>query len=121
MYTFTSYRNHNNSASHLPSLDSIFDNFLHQGLSPTVRVGKKPSDGSSLTYEIDVPGVAPEDISVKVEDQKILLSLPAGKFHIKLPTGIDPKGTTANLKYGVLTVNIPKDEANSVEVTVESD
>jgi len=78
-----------------------------------------------------VPGLEAEDLSIEIinntvslrgefktvelENSKYLVcELPAGRFSrlITLPTALDPAKAEANIKNGVLTLNVPKAEAH---------
>ena len=87
-------------------------------------IAKKKSDNESeLSYEIEVPGVPPDKLKLKVEGQKIILNCPRGNYHIAIPSGanVDTENTKAKLKYGILTVTLLKKKSPYVEISVESD
>lgn len=87
------------------------------------KAKKKSDNESELSYEIEVPGVPPDKLRLKVENQKIILNCPNGNYHITLPPGanVDPESAKAKLKYGILTVTLLKKKSPYVEISVESD
>ena len=78
--------------------------------------------------EADVPGVAPDDVTVEVGDSELVISgdikerqrkgilrrqtRRTGRFdyRVSVPGDPDPDGVEASLEHGVLTVRIPKSE-----------
>lgn len=81
-------------------------------------------DDQKFSLEVDIPGIAPADISVEVKDRKLLIK-GTGKRTIDrdylLPESVDAAAVTASCDLGVLTVTLPKSKASSgrkVEVKV---
>jgi HSP20 family protein len=78
---------------------------------------------------IDVPGVAPDDMTIKLEENGRVLSLSGGrkvkegdtftetKFAKRFTLGdkLDTENLTANLANGVLEVTVPKKEPDKKE------
>jgi len=81
----------------------------------------------SFVYRAEVPGLGEGDVVVQVEDDALLLrgerksDAPKGyEVHLRerspiafarkfpLPGRVDAEGVTATMKYGVLTVTLPK-------------
>ena len=78
------------------------------------------------SIEIDLPGVAREDIDIQLNDRELTVSgevkekeragilrrrtRRVGQFHysVTLPGDVDPDNVTASLSEGVLTVRVPK-------------
>ena len=78
------------------------------------------------SVEIDLPGVAREDIDIQLNDRELTVSgevkekeragilrrrtRRVGQFHysVTLPGDVDPDNVTASLSEGVLTVRVPK-------------
>jgi len=105
-------RGSNNTYFHSPSLD------LRE-------------DSDSYVVEVDVPGLTERDIEVNVdgdvltiqgerrmersgeEDGVIYRERHFGRFQrsLRIAGGIDPRGVTAELRNGVLTVRVPRPEA----------
>lgn len=120
----------------LPSNLAEFDSFLNQVLAPTgLRAGHTPAglweDDSSYHIELDVPGVAREDVEITLD--KGTLSISAERKHeesesnrkgwreerfygkvtraFSLPDTIDPESVAAEISDGVLHVTIAKSPA----------
>jgi hypothetical protein len=94
---------------------SYFQGSGGSGLNWRPRSGK-----DDYTVEVEVPGVNPEDISVKLEGRQLTVTTPRGNLMVPLGTRIDSSRAKANVKNGMLTVSIPKREAATVEIKVET-
>ena len=83
----------------------------------------------SFTVKALLPGILPEDVNIQIENEILTISgeikpdreegenyllaeRPSGKFHrvLTLPTPLDSSNVEAELKNGVLTLEIPKVE-----------
>ena len=80
----------------------------------------------AYTVEIDLPGVAREDVDIQLDDRRLTVSgdieekerkgilhrrtRRVGRFHysVTLPGDVDADGVSAQLHDGVLTVRVPK-------------
>ncbi len=80
----------------------------------------------AYTVELDLPGVAREDVDIQLDDRRLTVSgdieekertgilhrrtRRVGRFHfsVTLPGDVDPDGVSAHLQDGVLTVHVPK-------------
>lgn len=125
MYTLTQRRYADPGAFLMSDWDEIFD--IVTGRSKTnycfsiPKVRRLPNEGDTVSYEIDLPGIAPEDLKLKVEDRKLLLDCAKDKYSLRIPADVDPEGIKAKLKYGVLTLTLPNKKSSSVEISVDSD
>jgi HSP20 family molecular chaperone IbpA len=79
------------------------------------------SEGNASIVEVEVPGVEPSDVKVKLEGRQLSVDSPKGSIFFSLGTRIDASHATAKLKHGLLTITIPKREASVVEIEVLSD
>jgi HSP20 family molecular chaperone IbpA len=79
------------------------------------------SEGDTSVVEVEVPGVTPEDVKVKLEGRQLSVDCPKGSVFFSLGTRIDASNATATLKHGLLTIKIPKRESTSVEIQVLSE
>ena len=117
------------------ALDRWFDhNFFRADLWPSGLAVLPPidarSDDDGLVVRLEVPGVAPERVSLEVKDRTLKLSIAAeagneksGAYSrtFRIPDDLDTDKIEANLEYGVLNVRIPKAEAakpRSVEIEI---
>jgi HSP20 family protein len=94
-----------------------------QGVHPPVNLFR---EGGDVVIRLEVPGFAPEDLSLESRGQTLSVSgkrpeEPAaqGAYHrrerfagefsrsIQLPRDVDPSQATASAKHGVLTVRVP--------------
>lgn len=118
-------------------MERVFDSFLGQAVGPVLRNASKNGflldlDVSETTdfyrVEADLPGVAPENVSVEIHDGKLLISggreisreekdacyhraeRTSGSFQrsISLPNEIDADKIEARYEHGVLSVTLPK-------------
>lgn len=79
---------------------------------------KVDNNSNPAVIEIEVPGVEPSDIKVKIEGRSLSVETPKGSAYIPIGQRLDAEGTTANLKHGMLTIRIPKRDAKVVSITV---
>jgi HSP20 family molecular chaperone IbpA len=79
------------------------------------------SEDDAAVAEVEVPGVLPEDVKVRIEGRSLTVETPRGNAFFTLGQRIDADHTTANLKHGLLTIRIPKRDARIVEVKVSEE
>ena len=79
-----------------------------------------PEDEAAVA-EVEVPGVLPEDVKVRIEGRSLTVETPRGNAFFTLGQRIDADHTIASLKHGLLTIRIPKREARVVEVKVSEE
>lgn len=118
----------NRRASLSPSpFDELLGSFLMGNYSleqPEVKMQKglnfnSIDEENATILEVEVPGVNPENITVKLEGKQLSVTTPRGNLVLPLGTRIDLTGSTAKLKHGLLTIRIPKRSATVVEVKVD--
>lgn len=130
-YYITPYRRLN-ALRH--AMDRMFEDTLAETTAPerelTLAVDVQGAD-ESYTITALVPSLTADDLDIEVlnntvtirgefkscaqENSKYLLcELPSGNFSrvIALPTAVDAAKIEANIKDGVLTLNVPKAEAH---------
>ena len=91
--------------------------------------------GDETVIRASLPGVAPADIDVSIEDNVLTIhgetstehqeetgnylmrERRTGKFHraLRLPDSVDPEGSESRYDHGVLTITIPKAEAKKAK------
>ena len=76
------------------------------------------SQDSEAVVEVEVPGVDPSDVKVKIEGRSLSVETPKGDAYVTIGQRLDADNATANLKHGLLTVKVPKRDARVVEVSV---
>jgi len=76
------------------------------------------NEGNNTIVEVEVPGVNPSDLRVKIEGKSLTVETPNDRTYMTLGHRLDSDGATATLKHGLLTVTIPRREAKVVEVQV---
>lgn len=114
-------------------LDRVFDKPFGIDLGPSGRGVFPPvnvfADKNGYVVKLEVPGVAPEDVSIEAEGRTLKVSgkrevpSPAeGSFHrrergtgqfsrsFQVPADLDLSRAEAAYKHGILTVRIPKSE-----------
>ncbi len=125
----------------LVTSQSEFDRFIREAFSPALGEGEvstrtwaPPVDiyenGDSLVLKAELPGVNPDDVEIRVEDNTLYLKgerkfekeVKEQNYHrversygtftrtFSLPNSIDADKVTANYKDGVLTLTMPKKE-----------
>lgn len=108
------------------SVDRMFDH-LDQFLGNGYNYGQQTrglsyeidSDDHAVYAKVDVPGVDPKDISVRVEGRAIHVETPRGNAYFTVGARVDGDSSTASVKHGLLTLTVPKRQAKTVAVTVE--
>ena len=103
------------------SIDRVWDDFLGQG-SMTARRGLSyqiKSEDDAVIAEVEVPGVAPEDVKVRVEGRAVHVETPRGNAYFTIGSRVDSEHVTASIRHGLLSLRVPKREARTVEVQVE--
>jgi HSP20 family molecular chaperone IbpA len=102
--------------------EALFNTFNQSPFTSTNRISslnyRVLSEEDSSVVEVEVPGVEPADVKVKLEGRQLSVDTPKGSVFFSLGTRIDASNATANLKHGLLTIKIPKREATTVEVKV---
>lgn len=109
------------------SFDTMLDDFLSRGLSYNHGTGHQTrglsyeidSDDDAVYAKVDVPGVDPADIRVRVEGRAIHVETPRGNAYFTVGARVDGDSATASVKHGLLTLTIPKRQAKTVAVVVE--
>ena len=103
------------------SLDKVWDTFFessnlngNRGLSYEIK-----SEEEAVVAEVEVPGVDPKDVKVRVEGRAIHVETPRGNAYFTIGARVNQDGVTASVRHGLLTLRVPKREAKKVEVTVE--
>lgn len=93
----------------------------------TCEIAQK-SAGEAHLVEVDLPGVAKEDLEITVQDHMAHLSWTRkspvsgeakGSKTIALGRSLDPSGLEATLENGVLVLSIPRRAPNRVRVNVK--
>lgn len=79
------------------------------------------SEDSAAVAEIEVPGVDPSEVKVRIEGRSLSVETPKGNAYITIGQRLSPDEATASLKYGLLTIRIPKRDARVVEVQVHEE
>lgn len=119
MYNFNSYGSAITSS--LGSVDRMFDAFLNdptsaqsRGLSHDIT-----SDDDNVYAEVEIPGVDPKDVCVKLEGRAVHVETPRGNTYFTIGSRVDGDRVKASVKNGMLKLTIPKREARTIEVVVE--
>ena len=79
------------------------------------------SEDDAAIAEVEVPGVTPEDVKVRIEGRSLTVETPRGNAFFTLGQRIDADHTVATLKHGLLAIRIPKRDARIVEVKVSEE
>jgi len=108
----------------------IFDEFARIATSFNEMPSSQSNPRNNLNYritaedddaiaEVEVPGVEPSDIKIRIEGRSLSVTTPRGSAYFTIGQRIDAEGTTAEVKNGLLTLRIPKRDAKVVEVVVK--
>lgn len=79
------------------------------------------AEADAAIAEVEVPGVDPSDIKIRIEGRSLSVDTPRGSAYFTIGQRIDAEGTTAEVKNGLLSLRIPKRDAKVVEVVVKQD
>jgi HSP20 family protein len=125
-------------------LERVFDKPFGIDLGPSGRGVYPPvnvfTDRQGTVVKMEVPGVAPENVSIESEGRTLRVSgsreaAPAenGSFHrrergtgqfsrsLQLPADLDLSKAEATCKHGILTIRIPKkEEAKPRQIAVKA-
>ena len=105
------------------SIDRVFNDFFGDGFNYGRQTRglsyEIDSDEHAVYAKVDVPGVDPKDISVRVEGRAIHVETPRGNAYFTVGARVDGDSSTASVKHGLLTLTVPKRQAKTVAVTVE--
>lgn len=78
------------------------------------------SEDNAAVAEIEVPGVEPADVKVRIEGRSLSVETPRGNCYVTIGSRLSADDSTASIKHGLLTIRIPKRESRTVEVRVEA-
>ena len=105
-------------------MDKAWDNFVsqafdanplqHRGLSYEIK-----SQEDAVVAEVEVPGVDPKDVKVRVEGRAVHVETPRGNAYFTIGSRVDSDHVTASIRHGLLSLRVPKREAKTVEVVVD--
>jgi HSP20 family molecular chaperone IbpA len=102
------------------SVDKLWDTFFDgpaasrpRGLSYEIK-----SEDDAVIAEVEVPGVAPTDVKVKVEGRAVHVETPRGNAYFTIGARVDGENVSATLRHGLLALRVPKREAKTVQVKV---
>lgn len=105
--------------------DGLFNQLASQYQTPVSRNTalnyRISSEDHAAVAEIEVPGVNPADVKVRIEGRSLSVETPRGNAYVTIGSRLSPDEATANLKHGLLTIRIPKRDARVVEVRVSED
>ena len=79
------------------------------------------SEDNSAIAEIEVPGVEPSDVKIRIEGRSLSVETPRGNAYVTIGQRLSADDATASLKHGLLTIRIPKRDARIVEVKVSEE
>jgi HSP20 family protein len=100
-----------------PSIQS-FERFLGEVVKGPTYLSNISESLNDYTLQIDIPGVAKNDLLIKIEDQIVRIDTQSEaprKYNIsfELPVAIDPSSSQAKLENGVLHLTLTKKQALS--------
>lgn len=128
----------------LSDLDRVFEDFFGRTTAPSMDFAPAleiAEADDAFTVRVEVPGVAPEDVQVAVEDDVLTVRGEKkadhedrdGRLHrserrfgqfarsVQFPSAVDPEQVTAVHRNGVLTIRMPKHaKARVRQIKVES-
>jgi HSP20 family molecular chaperone IbpA len=76
------------------------------------------TEDKSLIIEVEVPGVDPADIDVNFDSSILCIVAPSGTMSLAIDAGLDIDDIKADIKWGLLTLRIPRRAARSVKINV---
>ena len=79
------------------------------------------SEDNAAVAEIEVPGVEPSEVKVRIEGRSLSVETPRGNCYVTIGQRLSADDASASIKHGLLTIRIPKRDARVVEVKVSED
>lgn len=76
------------------------------------------TEDKSLIIEVEVPGIDPADIDVNFDSSILCIVAPSGTMSLAIDAGLDIDDIKADIKWGLLTLRIPRRAARSVKINV---
>jgi len=76
------------------------------------------TEDKSLIIQVEVPGVDPQDIDVNFDSSILCVEAPTGTMSLAIDAGLDIDDIKADIKWGLLTLRIPRRAARSVKINV---
>jgi HSP20 family molecular chaperone IbpA len=76
------------------------------------------TEDKSLIIEVEVPGVDPAEIDVNFDSSILCVEAPSGTMSLAIDAGLDIDDIKADIKWGLLTLRIPRRSARSVKINV---
>jgi HSP20 family molecular chaperone IbpA len=76
------------------------------------------TEDKSLIIEVEVPGIDPADIDVNFDSSILCIEAPSGTMSLAIDAGLDIDDIKADIKWGLLTLRIPRRAARSVKINV---
>lgn len=110
--------------SEFATLNDYFDQVIQNKTSVsrnTVLNYRIKSEDNAAVAEIEVPGVDPSDVKVRIEGRSVSVETPRGNAYVTIGQRLSPDEATASLKHGLLTIRVPKRDARIVEVKVHEE
>lgn len=105
--------------SDLDQMLSDFNRFYEAPVSRNTALNfHVNSEENAAVAEIEVPGVEPSEVKVRIEGRSLSVETPKGNAYITIGQRLSADEATASLKHGLLTIRIPKRDARVVEVQV---
>lgn len=100
------------------SVDKVWDTFFQdsnqrRGLSYEIK-----SEDDCVVAEVEIPGVDPKDVKVRIEGRAVHVETPRGNAYFTIGSRVDGDNVTATLRHGLLSLKVPKRESRTVEVKV---
>ena len=104
-------------------LDQVWSDFFNQdaplyqrraGLNYQIK-----SEDDAVVAEVEVPGVTPKDVKIRVEGRAVHVETPRGNAYFTIGSRVDSDKVTASIRHGLLSLRVPKREAKIIEVVVE--
>ena len=79
------------------------------------------SEDNAAVAEIEVPGVEPSEVKVRIEGRSLSVETPRGNCYVTIGQRLSTDDATASIKHGLLTIRVPKRDAKVVEVKVSEE
>ena len=104
-------------------LDQVWSDFFNQdaplyqrraGLNYQIK-----SEDDAVVAEVEVPGVTPKDVKIRVEGRAVHVETPRGNAYFTIGSRVDSDHVSASIRHGLLSLRVPKREAKIIEVAVD--
>lgn len=76
------------------------------------------AEDKDLRIEVEIPGVDPAEVEVNCDASVLFVEAPTGTMSISIDAALNIDEIKANIKWGLLTLSIPRRSTRSVKINL---